>query len=239
MKGLIYKDLIINRVSLIFYSVGIILTSISFLIIEGSIKNIEIAYTSMSVMLYGMLFICSVSLHDGCFWADNKRIWSAFSISTPVLVKGCVLEKYIYIMIISFSSLLYSFLFETVCVAAGITDSLKFYKLNIILFFISMVLGAVNIPFVVRLGRKYGSYVKTAALLLICAIFGVWFLFGDISVLNSPEKILTWISDAVTGNGPEFTGLIIILAVCSAFMLLVSYFISCGLYRNGIENCEK
>ena len=128
MKGLIYKDLIINRVSLIFYSVGIILTSISFLIIEGFIKNIEIAYTSMSVMLYGMLFICSVSLHDGCFWADNKRIWSAFSISTPVLVKGCVLEKYIYIMIISFSSLLYSFLFETVCVAADIQLCCKYHK---------------------------------------------------------------------------------------------------------------
>ena len=113
MLGLLYKEFIISKrsliLSLIMYVVSVIVVCIA--IIVGRIGVTEnggmlpedwsASIVAMNGILTLILFGATNMYYNNLFISDEKRVWANFSISLPTSVKGQVKAKYIYLFLIN------------------------------------------------------------------------------------------------------------------------------------------
>ena len=242
MLGLIYKDLKIN---LFMFIMTFLCTTFfnTMLVIAGTMGNTEGGTTVFLLLQIMSMFISYITLYcisSSIFNTDERKKWAYFVTSTPESVKGQVGSKYVLNLVYLLFFSTYTEILQSI--VSDMAETENNMSIVIIIFtFVGIMSSAIEFPFIVRWGSSVGSYVKVAAMLIVCLAAGVYFLFGDLSAFGSIDsfydKLLGFINDSDSSNKLIFG---ISLA---AFLLLpiyyLSYRISCKAYLKGAETYAK
>ncbi|MCM1577623.1 MAG: ABC-2 transporter permease [Ruminococcus sp.] len=227
MKGLLYKELIINRKNLISILLGELAVSAiillpSLLPVEGVDTDTIAEFTAlMSILVFIVMFLIAGMLAAGFFEADENKRWAFFIASTPASAAAQVRVKYICTFTVYTLLLGYCFLLSKITEARGTPVS---FFAALAMFFLMILLHAAEFPFTVRFGSKAGGMVKTAFGMLVMLIGIEYFLFGDISAFEETDII------ALTeqlGKAGVISGVTSMTVTAFPFFSLSMYLFSC------------
>lgn len=253
MAGLLYKEFIINRKNIIISGVGYLLLSALILAIIGVtlISNVELTdeygnniakslYTFLMMMASVVIFAASGSVQQMIFASDERKKWCDYISSTPVSVKGQVLSKYYFALLISIATLVYCTLFCGIgAVLNGEVSGLM--NISVGIFTFQIFLRSVEIPFFIRFGYKNGNNYRLIIFGVACFALLVYCLFGDLSIFGSFDGFMKWFTKITAGQ--TFSDIMLlaisIMPFAVAILYYLSYRISCRLYLIGAENYDK
>ncbi|MBQ8966488.1 ABC-2 transporter permease [Ruminococcus sp.] len=194
----------------------------------------------MCIFTVALSFYVGGIVQEGLLAADERKKWAYFVVSTEDGIKKQVGSKYILM-------LLYSVTISFVCIfmnalTADILgeDVPPTSGLILLLFFVQLLIRAINAPFIFAFSSKYGNTVRLAALLIVSAIALVYGLFGDLSIINMDTmwkklfKAIEKLSESETAIWAQtaFFGVVIVL-------YFLSYKLSCKFYLKGAEHYDK
>lgn len=239
MGGLIYKDFIINKKS-IFMMMGVFMYCGIMFLLPNVLDSEDADLAGDFVQLYGLLifplfFIITGSLAGNLFQSNERKSWAYFISSTPMLKKH-IEAKYWFVMIIGFSTVFISAIFDAVnCLFFNGTNLLLLISL---LFYLQIFLLAVEIPFLVRFG-SIGAYYKAGVLVIVVLVVGIYLLFGDLSHFGTMDDFYEWFFKAMDGGVKAFAIFYAVLPFVSMTAFYLSYRISCRLYLKGAESFEE
>ncbi|MDE5584230.1 MAG: ABC-2 transporter permease [Ruminococcus sp.] len=240
MRGLIYKDFVANRKSIIgCVSVMIYILVACFVItfVEDDNELGETFFQLFEVFILAIIFFLGGAFQGNMFREDESRKWAYFVASTPMTSRKQVESKYWVILIMSLVLLWFTSFVDVLCCHIYGTDSAQIFLM--LMFFIQIVMRAFEIPFLVRFGSDMGSYYKVGVIAVFLLIVGIYLLFGDLSHFSSMDKIYEFLLDMISGENMGMMVAITALPYISAFLYYLSYRISCRLYLKGAENFEK
>ncbi|CDI50031.1 ABC-2 transporter permease [Clostridium tetani] len=168
MKSLILKDLYNIRHNI--KSLPLILAILTVTLI---LQNGVSGYTSMCVLVCGMMFITTFNL-------DNISKWNKYAVAMPISRKDIVVSKYVML-----------FIFSTVGLIAGLIISMgigifsrDFIIKEVLLestisLFVSMFLGSVIIPLLYKYGVE-----KARFLMIICFVIPSFLFSWIVNFIN-------------------------------------------------------
>lgn len=244
MSGLIYKNFLINRSSLIFslISAGLCcLTAILLAVFMGgadSIKNTGDAQsvTLVYALLYYLAFMLPAMATSSLFEADENKTCCAFAMSCPQGGKGHIEAKYWYLLILNLAILFVTFLTDAVTVPI-FGGKVSMSLVLAVIFCWRLLLTAVEVPFVIRFGSQRGVNIKGMVIGFLFTLIMLYILFGDISWLMSDddpiEAFMQWIQ-----SGDILLWVALMMYVCIAAFRL-SCVISVKVFRKGAESYEQ
>ena len=246
MKGLLYKELMQNKIML--FAVGLCCVFISFflgimpfLVENGIEKTDDNPATIMMMIMITILNYFFLLLFQGNFFqTDECKKWAYFIASSPETGVGQVRSKYFLVLILDMSILIWTYFFENI--ANAIQGTLTgTTSISAILFFVHLFLSAFDIPFMIRFGTKGGNMVHTGLFVLCIAVGGIYFLFGDLTFLDSLDEVFDKIINFVQGEDvSEWTDLILGLFFWITMgCYYLSYRLSCKFYLKGVEYYAK
>ncbi len=238
MSGLIYKELVMNkRTLLIMTVVSLIVSSILFNTSDID-EGMETIYSLLGMLSFVLIFLLVGMMQPMIFQADENKRWAYFISASPKTAKGQVEAKYIFTLIISFGAMIFCMIINDLAeLINGMPDMLLLiYNLLIIQLF----LRALELPFIFRFGSKAGGSYKAAVFLIALLAVIAYLLFGNLSIFSSNidafyERVLAFIG----GEIPD--SLYIIMAVSPyivGILYYVSYRISVKFYLKGAENYD-
>lgn len=236
MWGLMLKDFYVHRKNLLVSFVVLLILSIPYFI-PSNLLNLDQSTLVKLIQTADILFIylCFGDAQTSLFSGDERKEWANYIVSSPCTGKGQVLSKY-------YESALLSFLCALWCIfLLTIQDALSGTETSILavifLFYLQFLLRAVEFPFFVRFGSKYGNYYKLGLVLFSGLLLLIYGLYGDISNLPSFDIMITWISKLTTKDiSKYFLGFFGIFPWISLLLFYGSYYISCWLYRKGVAH---
>lgn len=239
MAGLLYKELIINKKSLLIFLGTVLFISLGTIsIITGEEVDPERA-AGVLPMFYFMIFFFTGMFQPNIFEPDETKKWAHFMTSTPAMARGQVYSKYMAGFLMSLFSMLWCQVIDmTVSFILG-TQSMAMSAVYIFLY-AQLFLRAVEYPFIVRFGSKIGSTYKMASFFLVIFIVFVYLLFGDLSMLDTDSlyKTIYGILD-----GSIFSdNVLFVISLCPYLAILsyyLSYRLSCKFYLKGAESFER
>lgn len=238
MWGLIYKELVQGRKSIISIIVGEAAMSLMMLLpilFEEDSDLVSELMPIFGTMVYLMVFLILSMLCAGFFEMDENKRWAYFIASTPVTAAGHVRTKYLCTFIMYTLMLGWSFVLSEIVAAKGFRIS---FAVPLGLYFAMLFVHAVEFPFIVRFGSKAGSMVKTAIGLLAMLIGIEYALFGDISAFENTDEIFDLLSRL--GKAGVISGVTSMLVMAFPFVALSMYLFSCEisarLYLKGAED---
>ncbi|MCI7767915.1 MAG: ABC-2 transporter permease [Oscillospiraceae bacterium] len=238
MSGLIFKDFYLNRKYLWFFIAPFLLIPGSILseVNKGTPENsiiMTVMLTEALIMGFGYMLTWEIMKYD------ETKAWAGFIISTPQAARGQVASKYYFCLISMLAAFFISYIYNVV-VNALTKLSFSGILFESTLFFITLLILAVEIPFSIRFGSVNGNKYRAMILELIIFAGMIYFLFGDLSIFGDPEKLMNTIICIAEGNDlPDV--FLIVLAVFPYFsvtMFYLSYRLSCRAYTKGIESFE-
>ena len=239
MAGLLYKELILNKKSLFSALIGILFISIYALIpardvLEGPIYT----FSMLSICL--VIYMLSGAAQQGVFMSDENKRWTYFVTSTPQGVKGQILSKYYFSLLIGIATLVYcTLIFSINAVIQG--EDCGVLSLAIAMNVAQLILRSAEFPFLVRFGSKYGNNMRIALAFALVFIVIVYMLFGDMSIFGTFEGFMEWFTSLLEGKafGDGILTVISLVPIFAALMYYFSYKLSCKLYPKGVENYDK
>lgn len=243
MAGLIYKDLIIAKKSVLL-GFGIMVFSLSLILImpmfvDNGMLEAEEVTGILSVFVFFMIFlITGIMAGDGFFSPDESKKWAYFIASSPALAKGQIRSKYLLVLLIYVALVFWCDLLSTVMAAFGCPAN---SFIAIIMMFVMLILNAIEFPFLVRFGCKVGGNVKTAMIMFLMLIVFEYMFFGDLSVFGSAEKFFELMEKLSRTQMMSDIALVLLAAFpyVSIGLYYLSYKISCKLYMKGVEEYER
>lgn len=243
MLGLMYKDYLLLKKEIITSLFGIVGCSILLLIpwnkLSTDAMNVQILEFFVPVITYIMIFIVISGIQINIFSLDERKNYSSFIMSTPIGENGQVLSKYYEIILLSFSGVIYGYLCDIIAsLISGKTKSTMMIYLT--LFFVQIFLRAVDIPFYVRYGQKYGGTIKIAMIGGFSFIGIVYCLFGklpDFTIDTMFESIIKWLADTKAVSLTSL-GIIAVFPYITVLCFYISYKISVKVYKKGVEVYE-
>lgn len=239
MSGLIYKEIITNKKTLVPASVITLLlpilmslTALSDNADEGSSGMIM---SLMSVMVYIIIFLVVGTMQAQMFENDESKRWADYIVSTPKLARGQVESKYIFTLTVTIGAMILAMIGSDIAnVISGSSDmSIMLYILVIVQIF----LRAVEIPFIIRWGSKVGTVLKSIMFLVLLLAGIGYLLFGDLSFWNDMDKVYEKMLGFLSGDFSE--GFFVFLGIAPyavGILYYLSYRISAKLYLKGAEN---
>lgn len=243
MAGLIYKDLIISKKSMLI-SIGAVVLTMSLLLVMPIFLrdsgNVEAEFITglFSVFSSGIMFlVVGVMVGEILFQPDESKKWAYFIVSSPALASGQIKSKYILTLLIYVAIMLWCDLLSMFMALFGCPFNTF---VAAIMMFIMMLMNAIEFPFLVRFGCKVGSNVKTAFTMLLTLIAFEFMLFGDTS-FSTPERFFGFFERISDPSQMADISLVIIAALpyLSAALYFLSYKISCKLYVRGTDEYVK
>lgn len=242
MAGLLYKDLILNRKNLLVVIIGeiffaaIMLLPIPSELLEGG----EMVYSLLIAPLGLIMFMITGATQQELFVIDEKKIWADFIVSTPLSVKGQVLSKYLFSLLMSVSTL-------AVCTLVyGLNSVIRGFGGGVIrvmpmIFVFQLYIRAIEFPFLIRFGSKYGNNIRTGIFFAIVFAAIVYGLFGDLSIFGTFDDFMEWFTALYSSvNISDVTRMLTVLVpIAAAVVYFLSYKISCRLYLRGTDNYDK
>lgn len=241
MKGLLYKDLIVQKVNLICIGIVIFLLPMPLWIMANDEYQDEgLAAMLMCSGTYCIIFFIIGMFQSAMFEHDETKKWSGYITSSPIATEGQVASKYLMSLIISIIALFWCYIVGIICetIFEGMTSP---FSLCVGLFYFQLFMRAVEFPFVARFGCKSGAAIKGAVFVLIILAAAVYGLFGDISFIGSFDSVMDKLISILSGDGISSYAMLILSLlpfICIA-LYYASYRISCRLYLKGIESYEK
>lgn len=238
MGGLLYKNFFHYRAELIVLGVLQALCSLTVILLACTSNGQTNAMETMiinSALAYGIIFFLTGFFESGLFAHDEKPAAMAFLISTPMGAKHHIQSKYISILLINLAVLFCCFLTDTVAVVIADDAAVSLFAVLVIIFSGNIVLEAFSVPFLVRFGSNHGVGVKGATLGVICAIVGLYVLFGDISMFMEDDFLESLARFFTRGNIVLMLGM---FPFVSMGLYYLSYRISLLLFRKGAENYD-
>lgn len=247
MKGLLYKELIQNKIVLIAFA----LPCVSFSIIMGTFPWIlpgegsDLAHTDvfavmMTIVVIILNYFMLLAFQSNFFQSDEIKKWAYFVSSSPETAVGQVRTKYLFILFCDMGVLIWCYLFENIANAFQdtLTGTSMIYAL---LFFWHLFLSSIDIPFMIRFGTKGGNMCHTVMLVLFVAVGGIYFLFGDLTIFGSFDKIYDMIMNFLNMEDVSdwmilFLGLFVWISMGCYYL---SYKLSCRFYLKGVEYYAK
>ena len=248
MSGLIYKECKQNRFFLIativlplfvFFLPLVILRNNDSLFMTASMLITESGQTA-KILFIIVGYLIAGAMQISTYMGDDSKRWGYFIASSPEGAKGYIYTKYmlilgmcmLFVFSLEMSDILYGTFFSRVTKQPYISMSTLF----IALFYLQLLLRAIDMPFIVRFGMKQGYIIKLilllAELLIIIAVFAaspsVMLAFGELL-----ENLI---------NNENGDGMLVVSAVfpyVSIGIFVLSYKISCKLYMRGVEHYDK
>lgn len=237
MAGLLYKEFIQNRRNLAL--IGVAMLVISSIMFMSAPEGFEQIWTLMGLMVYVLIFALTGEMfQSSIFEPDESKKWAYFIASSPMMAKGQVGSKYWFTLLTSYAVLVWCAVCDAVSCAVHDNPN-NMISLIVMLFFIQILMRAVEIPFIVRFGSKIGNVYKgVAAFVLIFAVI-VYLLFGDLSKFGSAENFYSWFFRVLNGGSDGVLIFMAALPYLSIGLYYISYRLSCGFYMKGAENYDK
>ncbi len=181
------------------------------------------------------------SLIAGIFSGDDRKLYAYFTVSTPQGVRGSLYYKYFLAFAMNglfmVSSILAGGIYDTLYYVITGVENTRLNTLYLVIFFLLLVICALDIPFMIRFGQKKGSYIKTALMLGISTIL-------VISLENLPDPIkdeLMKLFSAIMGgkiSDNMMLGIGFAPILCAAAYYL-SYRFSFKLFGKGVDGYDK
>ena len=233
MFGLVYKELVTRKKQLLILLPIAALFTIM-VIADAATKD---EYVGVMMMLAAVcIILISGMFEQGSFENDETKKWLSFIASSEDGIRKQIGSKYLFNLLLMISVFTYlELLFE---LSAAITEKdldMFFMALQLMIFF-QMIYRAVESPFLVAFGSKYGNNIRMIVMLVLVFGFIVYALFGDLSIFGSTEELLLRAEEFLSDSGSYF----ILLTPAFAFLLYyLSFEISCRLYLHGGEFYEK
>ncbi|MBR6103002.1 MAG: ABC-2 transporter permease [Ruminococcus sp.] len=246
MLGFLYKDIKSNLkwllLGLLVIMFMVCLMSLAMVLGDENIKQKGMG-SFMKMILFvleAMSFVIVGAFSLNYIQSDERKKWGYYVASLPCGTRNQVVSKYVFVAGITFITFF-------ICIANNLFVGL-FVKgmpdLTETLFSVvclSLLMRAIELPFIFAFGTKVGSQVKGGIMLMIIVWAAVYFMFGDLSWMGSEDeiwgKLFEWI------QGFDFTKLLD--TVLGKILLLglplyaVSCFISTKVYLRGVERMEK
>ena len=233
MFGLVYKELVTRKKQLlILLPIAALFTII--VIADAATKD---EYIGVMLMLAAVcIILVSGTFEQGSFENDETKKWLSFIGSAEDGVRKQIGSKYLFNLILMISVFTYlELIFELAAAMTGINADIFFMALQLMMFF-QMFYRAVESPFMVAFGSKYGNTIRMIVMLILVFGFIVYALFGDLSIFGTTEELLLRAEKFLSDSGSYF----ILLTPAFAFLLYyLSFEISCRLYLHGGEFYEK
>lgn len=245
MTGLLYKEFRQNRLLLILVIVVPFLLILFPLCVTLHFINAEetsryVLDFVMRTLMIGVGFFIFSGIMTEVFKGDDKKLWAYFVASNPKGIKGFLYYKYVLV-----------FAMNGLYMAAGIfADALlatiSYYmtgravgsiiNVYIAVFYLLLLLCAVDIPFIIRFGARKGSFIKTGIMLLLCVILVVGFAM-------LPESISDKFVDAAASvyEGKANNTLMLLLSFFPYIALAAfigSYRFSCRIFMKGVTEYD-
>ncbi|MGN1415812.1 MAG: ABC-2 transporter permease [Oscillospiraceae bacterium] len=239
MAGLLYKELIINKKSLLIYLGTVLLISFG-VIVNMTGDDIDPEKGAGIVPLfYFMIFFFTGMFQPNLFEPDESKKWSYFVTSTPAMARGQVYSKYMAGFLMSLFAMLWCQVLDMAVTFILGAQSMAMSAVYIF-FYAQLFLRAVEYPFIVRFGSKIGSTYKMASFFLVIFIVFVYLLFGDLSMLDMNN-----IFDTIYGilDGSIFSDNVLFVISLCPYLAIASYYLSyrlsCKFYLKGAESFER
>lgn len=243
MTGYLYKEFKLNiRLVLLFLLTYIFFSVVPIFAITESKGDDTIGYTM--TMILGVFciftFITAGCIQSGVFNGDDRKKWAYFVTSTPSGIKGQIGAKYLFTMLFC----MFVVTLETLKLALAETISGQPSGLSVLIaamFYVQLLMRAVEYPLIVRFGVKMGSMVKITAVCVVILGFIIYMLFGDTSAFASLDTFWERMF-AFVGDPDKLKKLLLWTGICTLAVLplyYISYRISVKLYLKGAENYAK
>ena len=250
MLGLLYKDYCILKKNIWSMAAAMLLLSVVLFLpasvwektglLSEIITAQVITFTIMPVLIYFDMFACISGLQKNMLEHDERKAWSSYITASPLGYKEQVLSKYYMMLLTSFAvvvwgtfcDMLSSLVVGSVGSASGIYTTF---------FYIHIIFQAIEYPFLIRFGHKYGNTYKIG--MLIVAFYGlmIYLLFGKIPESIS-EDLFGFLFGLATSENALPTlvlGILALLPYVAALLFYLSYRLSCKWYLKGVEGYES
>lgn len=249
MLGLLYKEFIISKRSLIMsliiylFSIAVVCLTLCISLFAANGETPE-DWSASIVMMNGILtlilFGATNVYYNNLFISDEKRVWANFSISLPTSVKGQVKAKYIYLFLINSIALFITSIPDAVIGYISGEFSGVGSVIGQMIFMFLILKYSIEIPFTLRFGTKAGSYIMTAGYVVLSFGLIIYGLFGDISFFMENEFMDVFVKtiEFLKSDTASIIGLGIFSWVV-LILYIISYKISCKVYKKGVETYEQ
>lgn len=195
------------------------------------------------LMIYYALGGITVNL----FSADEKKKWSYFIAATPRGIKRQIYGKYVILVMIYGLFLISQIFTEGFMNWLGWLDTgtllPNLTNVCIAMFFVQLLLRALEIPFLARFGVKMGTVVRLIMLVTVVLLISIWLLFskGALELLADwTANLAEFITHLDSKTMSETLSFLISLLPCIAIpAYILSYFLSCKGYLKGVQNYDK
>lgn len=246
MSGLLYKNFRNNLSSMIFSLVTAFLCCLTMILVclfgfvlRGKVPEIEDAneLTIGFGACYFLAFWLPSMASSTLFSVDESKTCCAFAMSLPQGAKGHVEAKYYYLLILNLSILFITFVCDTITTAM-LGGAMSNTTMLVFIFALSLLLSAIEVPFMIRFGSQRGLSIKGAVIGGVFIFAFLYILFGDITWLIENENdpiaaLMEWLQ-----SGDILFPLSLFPIVCIALYYL-SCKISVKLFRKGAESYEQ
>ena len=243
MTGYLYKEFKLNiRLVLLFLLTYLFFSAcpIFAVVISRDEDTTDKAVTMILGVFCIFTFIMAGCIQSGVFNGDDRKKWAYFVTSTPSGIKGYMGAKYLFTMLFA----MFVVTLETLklSLAEEITGQTSGLSVLIAaMFYVQLLMRAVEYPLIVRFGVKMGSMVKITAVCVVILGFIVYMLFGDTSAFASLDTFWEKMF-AFVGDQDKLKKLLLWTGICTLAVLplyYISYRISVKLYLKGAENYAK
>lgn len=262
MNGLLYKEFRQNRGVLIAIAAVPLVTLIllplfaftdfsrlsAFSFAKVWIDINDVPLVRLLIVLLGAMIIgFTVSL---IFNADESKKWCYFASSLPGSAQKAIYTKYVFIFMVLamyyLSQILWEMVLSHVCWGAWRVEMSSLSTVFSMLFFVQLLLRAIEMPFFVRFGVKRGSTAKIIMVWGLLFLLMIWFLFGPLpdsfdDLLNNITALVFGSEDAAQNSKLMDNGYLVLgfLPYIAVIAYIISFKISCKLYQKGAEQYEK
>lgn len=240
MLGLIYKDFLVMKRELLLNILVVIACSIFMNIFVSLVaEDGEQFALFLEAMMYLLVFSILGGLQNNLYESDENEYYSSFIISTPLAVRGQVVSKYYETLIFSFAGLgigMINDLLSSMIIGYN-RSSMSIYMT---FFFIQIALRAIDTPFLIRYGQKYGKNIKLIMISVAVFMFIVYGLFGPLpkgGISTIVETVANWLY-GMENMSVLMMGVVAIFPYIAVIMFYISYRISLKMYLKGVTAYE-
>lgn len=241
MLGLIYKDLLVlkkeillNLVVMVLFAAGMD-TMIALFAPDGS----EQMTMFLEAIAYLFVFIDLGGLQNNLYEGDENVYYSSFVISSPLGKEGQILSKYYLTLIISFVGLAFGMLNDLI-LSIMLGENHSGMSIYMTLFFVQIFLRAIDTPFLIRYGQKYGKNIKLIMISAGAFLFIVYGLFGPLpkgGIQTIIENVANWFY-GMEDMSVAMMGVVAVFPYIAVAAFYISYKVSVKMYLKGVACYE-
>ena len=252
MRGLIYKDLYLNKSKIIFTSLSIVFVVVLMFVLFKAVGKFPADMSFVALVVDLMIVIYIGNINSGFIMkTDTSRPWGFYGVSLPKTQRSVVGAKYLTVISLYGISFILCEINDFVCgLIDGSIDSNRMFTL--ILIFCNLFIFSIETPIAFRLGVERASIVRILISIILVLIVTIYLLFGNIEWLMGENGIIRSIlmetakdepNTAVYAQGiadlKDKIGVIsfLIYLMYSVFVMgiyFLSYLISCAVFKKGI-----